>query len=104
VSDIHPDAVLRGSQPAVRIDGRPARIRNHRHHTSDHLEPALTHGLEVRGCVEPRTPPIVPGPPTTEPGPWETWPWSLAPLVPEAAAAASNGVPALVIWHLQRRG
>lgn len=100
VSDVHPEAVLRGSQPAVRIDGRPARIRNYRHHAADHLGPALQAGLQVAGCVEPRlSAGSIGTPPAEEPGPWETWPWSLAAMVPEAAAAASDGEPAMVIWH-----
>lgn len=40
-------------------------------------------------------------PPANEPGPWRTWPWSLAALVPEAAHAANHDTPALVVWHFQ---
>ena len=105
VSDVHPEAVLRGSQPAVRIDGRPARIRNYRHHAADHLGPALQCGFEVAGCVEPRSPAAsADTPPTTKPGPWDTWPWSLAPMIPEAAAAASDEEPAMVVWHYRMFG
>ncbi|MDT0347067.1 hypothetical protein [Streptomyces litchfieldiae] len=37
-------------------------------------------------------------------GPWETWPWCLNDLAPEAARAANAGVPAVIIWHFQRAG
>src|SRR5918996_3736926 len=48
----------------------------------------------------PDTPPDTPSEPATEPGPWEVWPWSLADMVPEAAAAA-NAVPTMLIWHFR---
>nr|WP_238589364.1 class I SAM-dependent methyltransferase [Pseudonocardia sp. HH130629-09] len=100
VSDVHAEAVLRGSQPAVRVDGRPARIRNYRHHAADHLQPALKHGFEVVGCIEPRVSALpTPQEPASAPGPWDTWPWSLGPMIPEAASAAAEGEPVMVIWH-----
>ena len=100
VSDVHAEAVLRGSQPVVRIDGRPARIRNYRHHAADHLGPALQHGLQVVSCVEPQAAaPPAGQPPAQEPGPWDTWPWSLAAMIPDAASAASEGEPAMIVWH-----
>jgi hypothetical protein len=34
-------------------------------------------------------------------GPWELWPWVLVELAPEAARAAVEGVPAIVVWHFQ---
>lgn len=104
VSDIHPEAVRRGSQPGVRVDGRPARIRNHRHHAADHLGPALGHGFELLECAEPRRSlPPVDDEPWLEPGPWDTWPWSLTPMIPEAAVAASEDEPVLVVWHHRAR-
>ncbi|MEE1928340.1 class I SAM-dependent methyltransferase [Streptomyces sp. TRM 70351] len=109
-SDIHPERVLRGAVPPVCLpDGRPGRLESHRHATGDYLRAALAAGLQVRRCEEPVAPTgEPPGPqepprtPTTEPGPWEVWPWSLAELVPDAAAAANAGVPAEIIWHFQR--
>jgi ubiquinone/menaquinone biosynthesis C-methylase UbiE len=105
IADIHPEAVLRGSIPAVRgPDGRPARVVTHRHLIGDYLRAALSVGLRVLGCAEPRMPAPPPSAPSAsrEPGPWDVWPWSLAALVPEAARAANEDVPGMVVWHLER--
>ncbi|WP_245805400.1 hypothetical protein [Amycolatopsis australiensis] len=56
------------------------------------------------GCEEPRLAPKDPAPATTEPGPWELWPWSLAALVPEAARAANLDVPVMLVRHFQLAG
>jgi SAM-dependent methyltransferase len=111
-SDIHPEAVLRGSFPRLRFaDGAPGRIASHRHSPGDYLRAALPAGLQVRRCEEPG---VVPDDPAAderpdpeqaagqaELGPWEVWPWSLPGLVPEAARVANAGTPAEIIWHFQ---
>lgn len=110
ISDIHHERVARGSVPSVRLpDGTPGRLETYRHPVGDYLRAALPAGFQVRRCEEPliplpepsevRDPPRVPGV-----GPWEVWPWSLADLVPEAAAAANAGVPVEIIWHFELTG
>lgn len=107
-SDIHHELVLRGSVPAVRLAGdRPARLSAYRHLVGDYLRAALPVGLQVRRCEEPRFPPIDDMPdrePTTDPGPWDVWPWSLAALVPDAARASNAGVAQSVIWDFELAG
>ncbi|WP_028923079.1 class I SAM-dependent methyltransferase [Pseudonocardia acaciae] len=106
ISDMHPERVARGSIPSVRgPDGRPGRLPGHRHLVGDYLRAALAVGLRPRRCEEPRfpaEPPAESPSPTTAPGPWELWPWSLAEMVPEAALAADAGEPVTIIWHFQR--
>ncbi|RBM21039.1 SAM-dependent methyltransferase [Prauserella sp. PE36] len=109
IADIHPEAVLRGSVPAVRgPGGEPRRLVTHRHLVGDYLRAALPLGLIVRRCEEPRPPAREPdaGPANGSVSlePWDLWPWSLAGLVPEAAWAANAGVPALLVWHFQLEG
>lgn len=108
IADIHPEAVARGSIPPMRSpDGRPGRLVAHRHLIGDYLRAALPVGLQPQGCEEPHLPTRdhseSPETPTTTRtvGPWETWPWSLTDLIPAAARAANDGVPAMVIWHFQ---
>ncbi|MER5213017.1 class I SAM-dependent methyltransferase [Streptomyces sp. NPDC002838] len=110
--DIHPHWLERGAIPPVRLpDGTPGRLESHRHLVGDYLRAALPLGLRVRRCEEPTAPPgarsepqdtpqDTPSEPTSDLGPWELWPWSLAATVPEAAAAA-NAVPSVLIWHFQ---
>jgi len=102
VSDAHHESVTLGSIPSVRTpDGRPARVSTYRHRTGDYLRAALPLGLDLRRCEEPRLPAAPPRPASTDPGPWELWPWSLAGLVPEAARAAHADRPVTVVWHFQ---
>lgn len=108
ISDMHPERVAQGSNPAIYgADGRPGRLTAHRHLIGDYLRAALPVGLQVRRCEEPPLPPDTrpePADPTDALGalgPWELWPWCLAEMVPEAKRAASAGVPAQVIWHFQ---
>ncbi|TDP96694.1 class I SAM-dependent methyltransferase [Labedaea rhizosphaerae] len=108
IADMHPERVGLGSIPAVRgADGRPGRLSAHRHLIGDYLRAALPVGLQVRRCEEPGVPASDRPEPADRtgafgaPGPWELWPWCLADMVPEAARAASAGVPALVVWHFQ---
>lgn len=113
-SDIHPEGVALGSIPHLRRpDGRPGQLNSYRHLVGDYLRAALTAGLHVRRCEEPL--PSSPTddsshdspdrlPETLDPaqlGPWELWPWTLADLLPEAARAASAGLPTMLIWHFQ---
>jgi SAM-dependent methyltransferase len=101
IADMHPETVARSYVPRLRDpDGRPARLASYHHLVGDYLRAALSAGLLLRRCDEPR----VRGEPRTaasEPGPWEVWPWSLGDLVPEAAHAANDGVPSMVIWQFQ---
>jgi SAM-dependent methyltransferase len=105
IADMHPERVALGSIPSVRDgDGRPGRVRTHRHLIGDYVRAALRAGMLVRRCEEPLIP-------TTEPAdrpatlgsvePWDLWPWNLAAMVPGATHAASIGSPALVVWHFQ---
>ena len=103
ISDLHHEMVLRNSVPPVVIDGRPGRLPAYRHYPSDYLAPALACGFELRGCDEPRWS-SAGGVASAGPGPWETWPWSLAAMVPEAVRAANRGVPALVVWRFALDG
>ncbi|MEU6715740.1 methyltransferase domain-containing protein [Nonomuraea sp. NPDC046802] len=104
ISDIHPEGVARGVVPPVRLpDGRPGRVATYHHRIGDYVRAALGAGLQVRRCDEPRLP-VADSPEPAAPatlGPWEVWPWCLGDLVPEAARAATAGVPAIVVWHLQ---
>lgn len=102
--DVHPESVTRGSIPSLRgPDGRPGRLASHRHLVGDYLRAALAAGFTPLRCEEPRPQAKAPAPATTEPGPWELWPWSLAALVPDAARAAARDVPALLVWDFQLR-
>jgi hypothetical protein len=104
IADMHPETVARGYIPPLRgPDGRRGRLASHRHLVGDYLRAALPVGLDLRRCEEPRAPRdwSNPAPPAHAPGPWEVWPWSLGDLVPEAARAANEGVPSMLIWHFQ---
>ncbi|MHA6625827.1 class I SAM-dependent methyltransferase [Pseudonocardia sichuanensis] len=107
IADMHPEVVARGSNQPVRdAEGRPGRLVSHRHLVGDYLRAALPVGLQVRRCEEPRMPvpdPDPDAPAPAAPGPWEVWPWALNALVPDAARAASAGVPGLLVWHFHQR-
>jgi SAM-dependent methyltransferase len=94
VSDIHLNSLyLGGVAAALGLDGRPALLPASRHLASDYLTAALSHGLELRGCAEPRWPPS-----DQAGGPLaRTW-------CGAAADAAYEGTPAAIIWHFQRAG
>lgn len=104
LSDMHPERVLRGMIPPVRgPQGRPGRLESYRHAVGDYLRAALAAGLELQRCEEPVIPAGGPAATaTTDPGPWELWPWSLAALVPEAQAASDADVPVMLIWQFRR--
>lgn len=108
IADMHPEAVAQGAIPPVRgRDGRSGRLASYRHLIGDYLRAALPVGLQPRGCEEPAMPTRAhsesPEPPATSRtvDPWDVLPWSLTDLVPEAARAAQEGAPAMVIWHFQ---
>jgi SAM-dependent methyltransferase len=106
ISDMHPETVARGSIPSVRdADGRPGRLVSHQHRVGDYLRAALSVGLQVRRCAEPRSAAQQSSPngarPPTDLGPWESWPWTRAELVPEAARAANAEVPGVLVWHFR---
>ncbi|RZQ65741.1 class I SAM-dependent methyltransferase [Amycolatopsis suaedae] len=105
IADMHPESIARGSVPTVRDDtGRPGRVACHRHRMGDYLRAALAADLRLLRCEEPVLPVPDPLPPAADTlGPWEAWPWSLAAVVPEAAAAATSGSPVTVIWQFQLR-
>jgi SAM-dependent methyltransferase len=103
ISDIHHELVTRGSVISAR---GPAGARwvaaTYRHQLGDYLRPALSVGLQVRRCEEPRVSRSA-GPlpePAPDIGDWRDWPWSLMDYLPSAAQAA-GGRPSLVIWHFQ---
>jgi SAM-dependent methyltransferase len=109
VTDIHHEMVMLGSVPHVRsaADGSPQLIPSCRHRASDYLAAALSEGLQVRRCAEPRSMPAELTGGLAEhlaTGPWDLWPWSLMELAPAALAAAAAGVPSAVLWHFQRSG
>jgi SAM-dependent methyltransferase len=109
LSDVSSALVFLGSSGRqVGPDGQPCALPAYRHLASDYLAAALAAGLRVRGCVEPRVPddgPVAIDKPIVgdfEPVPWPDWPWLPQMVVPEAAAAASAGMPIMVIWHFDR--
>ncbi|WP_424184302.1 class I SAM-dependent methyltransferase [Actinokineospora sp. G85] len=102
-SDVHPEAVARGSIPAVRgPGGQPMRLPAHEHLVGDYLRAAMGAGLELLRCEESRLPSPPDRPATTDPGPWDTWPWSLAAMVPEAARAVTAGRPGMLLLQWRR--
>jgi SAM-dependent methyltransferase len=104
ISDLHHELVTRGSAITARgPDGQPWITASYRHRLGDYLRPALSLGLQVKRCEEPRViSPHAPQPvPATEIGDWQDWPYSLTDYLPSAKQAA-GGRPHLVIWHFQR--
>jgi SAM-dependent methyltransferase len=103
ISDIHHEHVTRGSVIKARGPaGEPCIVATYRHRLGDYLRAALSLGLQVRRCEEPRD--LRPSGPLREPadeiGSWRDWPWSLLDYLPPAARAAGR-CPPLVIWHFQ---
>jgi ubiquinone/menaquinone biosynthesis C-methylase UbiE len=103
ISDVHHELVTRGSVITARGPaGEPRIVATYRHYLGDYLRTALSVGLQVRRCEEPRATRLVgpPPEPSTEIGDWREWPWSLMDYLPSVARAA-GGRPSLVIWHFQ---
>jgi ubiquinone/menaquinone biosynthesis C-methylase UbiE len=104
ISDVHHELVTRGSVMTARGPaGEPLIAPSYRHQLGDYLRPALSLGLQVKRCDEPRV--ASANEPRTEPateiGDWQDWPFSLMDYLPSAERAA-GGRPHLVIWHFQR--
>ena len=104
ISDVHHELVTRGSVMTARGPaGEPLIAPSYRHQLGDYLRPALSLGLQVKRCEEPRV--VSANEPRTEPaseiGDWQDWPFSLMDYLPSAERAA-GGRPHLVIWHFQR--
>jgi SAM-dependent methyltransferase len=103
ISDLHHELVTRGSVITARGPaGEPCIVATYRHQLGDYLRPALSLGLQVKRCEEPRAirrDDPLPAP-AAEIGDWWDWPWSLMEYVPSAARAA-GGRPSLVVWHFQ---
>jgi hypothetical protein len=83
-------------------------VATYRHPTGDYLRAALAAGLQVVRCEEPQSRwattdarAATEPPPDLDPGPWDGWPWTLMPLIPDATRAAW-AAPSVVIWHFQR--
>jgi SAM-dependent methyltransferase len=107
ISDAHHEIVFRGSVPqALGPNDEPGLVATYRHTTGDFIRAALLAGLEVRRCEEPQRDlqSLQPPPPPAEltVGDWSGWPWSLLDLIPETTRAGW-AVPAVVVWHFQRR-
>jgi SAM-dependent methyltransferase len=94
-------------------DGRPGYIPNRNRPTSEYLVAALSVGLEVRSCEEPRGPatlvdddgipstasgPAIAHVPGTPPNIWALHSWATA-----ATNAAYRDNPAVIVWHFQTR-
>jgi SAM-dependent methyltransferase len=104
ISDLHYEQITRGSVMSVRGPAGERWIANsYRHTHGDYLRPALSLGLQVRGCEEPgaRQPDEPLPEPATGIGDWPDWPWSLMDYLPSVARASRGRRPTLVIWHFQ---
>lgn len=87
-------------------DGKPGLIYNRHHRTSDYLTAALSLGLQVRHCEEPRLgyptvepddkPPESPVPNSEPPDIWSLHCWTAA-----ATNAAYRDQPVAIIWDFQ---
>jgi SAM-dependent methyltransferase len=92
-------------------DGQPVFMPNHAHRTSDYLKAALSRGLRVRACEEPRRPwPLVgpDGTPTYDVDPLPPYDpaepgdiWSLHRFAVDATNAVYRHTPAALVWHFQ---
>jgi ubiquinone/menaquinone biosynthesis C-methylase UbiE len=111
ISDCHHEIITRGSVMTTRGPaGEPRIAPTYRHQLGDYLRAALSNGMQVKRCEEPRVvranepqwtiAPTLLTEPTTEIGDWKDWPFSLMNYLP-TAARASGGRPHLVIWHFQ---
>jgi SAM-dependent methyltransferase len=107
ISDTHHELVFRGSVPkAIGPNGEPGLVATYRHTPGAFLRAALNVGLTVRRCEEPTMAPTIDPAEAaqeaeTDLGNWEGWPWSLLPLIADAANAAW-AVPGVIIWLFQR--
>ena len=107
VSEVHPDLVARGSVVKGEGPEGPLVAACHHHGIGDHLRAALAAGFAVRHLAEEPAASDAdlagdpPAAPAQEVGPWRWWPWSLLPMVPEAARTAWRE-PSVMVWHLEK--
>jgi SAM-dependent methyltransferase len=89
---------LRPTMPRPGPDGQPTFLLDHQRPLSEYLAVALPLGFHVRRCEEPGRPPsqvVDEGPAATDMS------WDLLRWCPDAAIAAHQGAPVVVIWHFQ---
>lgn len=93
LSDLHPAMSVSGGQALFEAtDGSLAFVREHVHLVSEYIEAFAGAGLDVARCVEPRF------------GPDEAAMQGMAAqFIPEATQAAFVGLPAALVWQLERR-
>lgn len=90
ISDVHPFLVLLGWQAQFRMaDGTAGFLRLNPHLASAYCQAFASAGLRVRACHEP---PVTPEAAVTVSG----------GRVPEAAQAAWAGLPAVLIWEVEK--
>jgi SAM-dependent methyltransferase len=110
ISDAHHELIFRGSVVrALTATGEPGLAATYPHTPGDFLRAALPVGFQVCCCEEPRgsrshdEPAPSPVTPTDVPlGTWHDWPWTLLPVIPDAARAAW-ATPSVVIWDFELR-
>ena len=107
ITDVLGHCIGSRNHPLVKwdVDDQVGYVPNWQHTTGEYLRAALRHGFSVRGYEEQPRPAR-----TVEPDekpelldlsePPDVW--SLHPWVPAAANAARAGLPALVLWDLER--
>ena len=108
ISDPHHELIFRGSVVrALTATGEPGLVATYPHTPGDFLRAALPVGFQVRRCEEPRgsrshdEPAPSPTSPTDAPlGTWHEWPWTLIPVIPDAARAAW-ATPSVIIWDFE---
>lgn len=92
VSEVHPIVSFLGGAAHVKLnDGRRGFVRNHRHLHGDFLGAFREVGLQVRQCLEPRY----------ERNDVELKRTAMS-FIPEATMAAYLGLPAVIVWELER--
>ena len=94
LSDLHPTMLtLGGSALYQGADGTVGRVAGWVHRHEDHVAAFSVAGLEIRACAEPawseEEVPLLGGP--------------FFALAPEALRAAFEGLPAALVWALERR-
>jgi SAM-dependent methyltransferase len=88
--------------------GGPAYLRQRRHLASDYLSTAISLGLQVRRCEEPRISPSVVNPPDSDLAAlrhasinMQGDMYRLHHWCPAAVHAAYRDVPIMIVWHFQ---